>query len=119
MSILLQIDHKIPLEELEVKLKKKNFLKSNLIFLISDRSWSFVLLGSKSCWRSSCYSVNIYTYNRSLNFTISSWLRDENGLIVHRRINAHDRLKPVLQFVAIQRRDTKQWALPGVRFQNK
>ncbi len=61
----------------------------------------------------------IYTYNRSLNFTISSWLRDKNGLIVRRRINAHDRLKPVLQFVAIQRRDTKQWALPGVRFQNK
>jgi hypothetical protein len=30
-------------------------------------------------------------------------------------MNAHDRLKPVLEFVAIQRHDTKQWALPGVR----
>jgi hypothetical protein len=29
-------------------------------------------------------------------------------------MNAHDRLKPVLEFVAIQRHDTKQWALPGV-----
>ncbi len=35
--------------------------------------------------------------------------------MVHRRINANDRLKPVLEFVAIQRHDTKQWALPGVR----
>jgi ADP-ribose pyrophosphatase len=35
--------------------------------------------------------------------------------MVYRRMNAHDRLKPVLEFVAIQRHDTKQWALPGVR----
>ncbi len=30
-------------------------------------------------------------------------------------MNAHDRLKPVLEFVAILRHDIKQWALPGVR----
>jgi len=30
-------------------------------------------------------------------------------------MNAHDHSKPILEFVAIQRRDTKQWALPGVR----
>ena len=45
----------------------------------------------------------------------SSWKRDANGAIVYRQINAHDRLKPVLEFVAIERRDSKQWALPGVR----
>ncbi|CAF4073969.1 unnamed protein product, partial [Rotaria sordida] len=46
---------------------------------------------------------------------ITRWLRDENGSIVYRRINAHDRLKPILEFVAIQRKDNKEWALPGVR----
>jgi hypothetical protein len=46
---------------------------------------------------------------------ISSWLRDENHNIIHRRKNGHDQLKPVLEFVAIRRRDNKQWALPGVR----
>ncbi|CAF3769194.1 unnamed protein product [Rotaria sordida] len=44
---------------------------------------------------------------------ITRWLRDENGSIVYRRINAHDRLKPILEFVAIQRKDNKEWALPG------
>jgi hypothetical protein len=56
----------------------------------------FLLLFKFSCW-------------------ILSWLRDENGSIVHRQNNTHDRLKPVLEFVAILRHDTKQWALPGVR----
>ena len=37
-------------------------------------------------------------------------------VVIHRRVNAHDHPKPVLEFVAIQRRDTKQWALPGVRY---
>jgi hypothetical protein len=48
-------------------------------------------------------------------FSIVSWKRDENGSIITRQMNAHDRLKPVLEFVAIRRRDIKQWALPGVR----
>jgi ADP-ribose pyrophosphatase len=48
-------------------------------------------------------------------FAIFSWKRDANGAMIYRRMNAHDRLKPVLEFVAIQRHDTKQWALPGVR----
>jgi len=30
-------------------------------------------------------------------------------------LNVYERSKPILEFVAIQRRDTKQWALPGVR----
>jgi len=44
-----------------------------------------------------------------------SWKRDANGSIIYRRMNANDLSKPVLEFVAIQRHDTKQWALPGVR----
>ncbi|CAF3054207.1 unnamed protein product [Rotaria sp. Silwood2] len=44
---------------------------------------------------------------------VTRWKRDENGSIVYRRINAHHHLKPVLEFVAIRRRDTKEWALPG------
>lgn len=49
-------------------------------------------------------------------FFYSSWKRDGNGSIVYRRLNSSDRTKPVLEFVSIQRRDTKQWALPGVSF---
>jgi hypothetical protein len=44
----------------------------------------------------------------------SRWKRDENGAIVYRRLNVYERSKPVLEFVAIRRCDTKQWALPGV-----
>ena len=43
------------------------------------------------------------------------WKRDSKGSIVYQRREGEDYSKPVLQFVAIQRRDTKQWALPGVR----
>ena len=49
-------------------------------------------------------------------FFLLRWKRDGRGSIVYRRINSDDRSKPVLEFVSIQRRDTKQWALPGVRF---
>ena len=38
----------------------------------------------------------------------SSWKRNERGGIVR-----HNDL-PVLEFVAVQRKDTGQWALPGV-----
>jgi hypothetical protein len=44
-----------------------------------------------------------------------SWKRDVNGSVISRQMNAHDRLKSVLEFVAIRRRDIQQWALPGVR----
>ncbi|CAF1110977.1 unnamed protein product [Rotaria sordida] len=44
---------------------------------------------------------------------VTRWKRDENGSIVYRQIDSHGHLKPVLEFVAIRRRDTKQWALPG------
>ena len=43
------------------------------------------------------------------------WKRDARGSIVYRKHEDEDVSKPVLQFVAIQRRDTQQWALPGVR----
>ena len=43
------------------------------------------------------------------------WKRDSSGLIIYHRRDDEDYSKPVLEFVAIQRRDTQQWALPGVR----
>ena len=43
------------------------------------------------------------------------WKRDSRGLIIYHRRDDEDYSKPVLEFVAIERRDTKQWALPGVR----
>ena len=46
---------------------------------------------------------------------IFSWKRDTNGSVVCRPMNGHEHLKQVLEFVAIRRRDIKQWALPGVR----
>ena len=45
---------------------------------------------------------------------ICRWKRDSKGSIVYRRRDGEDYSKPVLEFVAIERRDTKQWALPGV-----
>jgi ADP-ribose pyrophosphatase len=40
------------------------------------------------------------------------WKRNENGDLVLDSITK----KPILKFVAIQRRDTKEWAIPGVKF---
>ena len=45
---------------------------------------------------------------------VCRWKRDSKGSIVYRRRDDEDYSKPVLEFVAIERRDTKQWALPGV-----
>ena len=39
------------------------------------------------------------------------WKRDESG----RKIVSSESGKPQLQFIAIQRRDSGEWALPGVR----
>lgn len=47
---------------------------------------------------------------------VTRWLRDEKGSIVQRKVEDTGELKPVLEFVTIQRHDTKQWALPGVKF---
>jgi hypothetical protein len=52
---------------------------------------------------------------KSFFLIIPRWSRDANGSIIRRRNNAIDRLKPALEFIAIQRQDTKEWALPGVR----
>ncbi|CAF3802098.1 unnamed protein product [Rotaria sp. Silwood1] len=51
--------------------------------------------------------------NHAGDSVVTRWLRDNNGSIVYRRANAQDCLKPVLEFVAIERKDTKTWALPG------
>jgi ADP-ribose pyrophosphatase len=40
---------------------------------------------------------------------VTRWKRDDKG----NRVKDEDNI-PILQFVAIQRRDTKQWAIPGV-----
>jgi hypothetical protein len=84
-------------------------------FIFSDWTWSSLLLGTKSCRRSSCYTVQILKNFLFIIVIIFSWKRDENGSIVYRRWNERDHLKPVLEFVSIQRHDTKQWALPGVK----
>jgi hypothetical protein len=49
------------------------------------------------------------------NVVVRSWHRDLNGEMVYRRRTPAEAPKPMLEFVAIQRRDTKEWALPGVR----
>ena len=53
------------------------------------------------------------------NCEFFSWLRDEKEEIIRRQNNPDESLKPVLEFVAIRRQDTKQWALPGVRALNR
>lgn len=46
---------------------------------------------------------------------IYRWKLDKNGSIVKdSKTN-----KPILQFVAIQRTDTNEWAIPGVGFGKK
>ncbi len=40
------------------------------------------------------------------------WKRDEKN----EKVYDPETGKPILQFVAIQRRDTKEWAIPGVGF---
>ena len=41
-------------------------------------------------------------------FCFHSWLRNDKGDVMYKDG------KPVLQFIAIKRSDTQQWALPGV-----
>lgn len=43
-------------------------------------------------------------------FFVLRWKRDENNQIIRHAVTN----RPILQFVAIQRRDTKEWAIPGV-----
>ena len=47
--------------------------------------------------------------NHAADPVVTRWKRDENGNII---LDSKD--KPILQFVAIQRADTKEWAIPGV-----
>jgi len=52
--------------------------------------------------------IDVFTFTFKL---MSRWKRDNAGLrVIHR---ASD--KPVLQFVSVQRKDSGEWALPGVR----
>ena len=55
----------------------------------------------------SCLSVTLQMVAYCLGFR---WKRDENGDV----INHPDSGKPILQFVCIQRKDSGEWALPGV-----
>lgn len=47
--------------------------------------------------------------NHAADPVVTRWKRDSNGEIVKNE----DSGKPILQFVSIQRRDTKEWAIPG------
>ena len=47
--------------------------------------------------------------NHAADPIVTRWKRDENGEKV---LNQATNL-PILQFVAVQRRDTKEWAIPG------
>ena len=47
--------------------------------------------------------------NHAADPVVTRWRRDENGSII-----LDSKGKPILQFVAIQRADTKEWAIPGV-----
>ncbi|CAF4488653.1 unnamed protein product [Rotaria socialis] len=51
--------------------------------------------------------------NHAGDSVITRWHHDEKGTIVRRQANCQDCFKPVLEFVTIQRKDTKEWALPG------
>ena len=42
---------------------------------------------------------------------VSRWKRDINGDKVYSKGESK---KPILEFVSIQRSDTKEWAIPGV-----
>ena len=49
-------------------------------------------------------------YTQTLDWIVfPRWLRDENNLII--RKEGH----PILEVVVIQRKDTGEWAIPGVR----
>ena len=49
--------------------------------------------------------------NHAADPIVTRWKRDEKG-----KIEIHETSKlPILQFVAVQRRDTKEWAIPGVK----
>lgn len=39
---------------------------------------------------------------------VTRWKKSENGHVLHKKSS-----KPILQFVAIQRQDSREWALPG------
>jgi hypothetical protein len=52
--------------------------------------------------------------NHAADPIVTRWKRNEKGEKV---LNQATNL-PILQFVAVQRRDTKEWAIPGVKFHN-
>lgn len=53
--------------------------------------------------------------NHAADPIVTRWKRDENGDVITDKLSN----KPILQFVSIQRHDTKQWAIPGVIIQIK
>ena len=50
-----------------------------------------------------------YGPNHAADPIVTRWKRDEKGKQVYEPSSG----RPVLQFVAIQRRDTSEWAIPG------
>ena len=50
-----------------------------------------------------------YGPNHAADPIVTRWKRDEKGKQVYEPSSG----RPVLQFVAIQRRDTNEWAIPG------
>ena len=50
-----------------------------------------------------------YGPNHAVDPIVTRWKTHPEGGIIHDKISS----RPVLQFVAVQRRDTNEWALPG------
>ena len=50
-----------------------------------------------------------YGPNHAVDPIVTRWKTHPEGGIIHDKISS----RPVLQFVAVQRRDTNDWALPG------
>ena len=53
-----------------------------------------------------------YGPNHAADPIVTRWKRYPDGMLMHDEISK----RPVLQFVAIQRRDTNEWAIPGGKF---
>lgn len=51
--------------------------------------------------------------NHAADPIVTTWSRDANGKVIKDPKSG----KPILKFVSIQRRDTKEWAIPGVIIQ--
>ena len=53
-----------------------------------------------------------YGPNHAADPIVTRWKRHSDGVLMHDEVSK----RPILQFVAIQRRDTNEWAIPGGKF---